>query len=188
MKLATLEDLLEAFLEEPTCDGFLRVREQLLADEHFAPHASVVDHLEQLFAQGRAKAAFRAVDELMPAWGLCPRVHFLAGQAAEMLGDADEVELCRFLVSTCLEGVLSTGRGTRCLPYLATYPTDVHDVLTAKGLTAKSQRLIDAATTRLVGVVSHEGPTVWFDVGEMLAASAASPPVVVKRRRAAAHG
>jgi hypothetical protein len=188
VKLATLEDLLEAFLEEPTCDGFLRVREQLLADEHFAPHASVVDQLEQLIAHGRAKAAQKAADELMPAWGLCPRVHFLAGQAAEMLGDADEVELCRFLVSTCLEGMLSTGRGTRRSPYLATYPTDVQDVLTAKGLTAKSQRLIDTATTRLAGVVTHEGSTVWFDVGEMIAASTAAPPVVVKRRRAAAHG
>jgi hypothetical protein len=188
VKFATLEDLLEAFLEEPTCDGFLRVREHLLADEHFAPHARVIDKLEQLVAQGRAKAALKTVDELMPAWGLCSRVHFLAGQAAEMLGDAEEVELCRFLVSTCVEGMLSTGRGTRRSPYLATYPSDVQDVLTAKGLTASTQRLIDTATTRLAGVVTHEGSTVWFDVGEMLVAAAKSPPIAVKRRRAAAHG
>lgn len=185
MKLVTLEDLLQSFLEEPSRDGFLQVRQQLLAEPGYVPQASVIEELAELVEQRRAEAILAAVDRLMPAWGLCSRVHFFAGQAAEMLGEADEVELNRFLSQTCLQGILLSGRGTRRSPYVVTYPSDVQDVLTAKGLTAKSQTLVDAGGTRLDGIATHQGSTVWFDVGEMLAAS---PPVVVKRRRAVAHG
>jgi hypothetical protein len=152
------------------------------------PLASVIEELAELVELRRAEAALAAIDDLLPAWGLCPRVHFFAGQAAEMLGDADDVELNRFLTATCLRGILLSGRGTRRSPYVVAYPSDVLDVLAAKRLTAKSQTLVEGAGTRLDGISTHEGPTVWFDVGEMLAACAKSQRRSVRRKRAVARG
>lgn len=170
MKLLSLQDALSEFLEQPTAASFVSVRELVVAEEDYRPTADVLVGLMQLVAGGENIEALAFVESLMPAWSLCPRVHFLAGCAADAIGDTDEVELCQFLTTSCLDGIYSTGEGTRESPWMATYPSDIQDVLTSSGKTPQRQRLVRGVGTMLDAVTTAEGPLCWFDVGEMIAA------------------
>ncbi|MCA9270948.1 MAG: hypothetical protein KDA41_20850, partial [Planctomycetales bacterium] len=105
MKLLSLEDCFELFFETPSAATFASVRERVLEDDGYQPDWEKLHEVTRLVQQRRRRQAIEAVDALMPAWGLCPRLHYLAGLAAEQAGDWEEVELRRFLMQACLDGL-----------------------------------------------------------------------------------
>lgn len=179
VKLLSLQNALEAFLEDPSADGFLRVRRMLIAEGDYRPRWQAVRRLSQLAEEQQHDQLLAEVDELMPAWVLCPRIHFLAGIAAEALGDAEEVELRRFLTQSCLAGLLATGPGSRTQPLLATYPTDVQDALAGMRQTACSQRLVKDGQRLLDVITCKDKQAVWFDVTQLVQHGSHRPELVV---------
>lgn len=180
VKLLSLEDAWEVFLESPTCRRFLTLRELVIGEADYVPAMSTLLELESLLRAGRhEQLQYRQVqcrvEELLPAWALCPRLHYLAGCAAEGLGDTEELELCRFLSQTCVEGILSTGDGSQRRPWLATYPTDASDCLAHMRLSIESQRLVESDSGLRDVVTACDGRTFWFDVDQMVAAGAEIP-------------
>lgn len=195
MKLVSLEEHFQSFLERPTRDSFLRVRRAIVSDPLYRPQISTLVDLAQLVERRDSLRAIQLAESLMPVWALCPRVHYLAGLAAENLSarqldeqaledSFEEVELRRFLVSSCLEGILATGDGSPRHPFVATYPSDVRDVVTAVGLQLKTQRLVEGDDTLLDVAATAEGSTVCFDVGDLVAAGGAD----VLEVESACHG
>ena len=175
MKLLSLEDAWEVFLEAPTCRRFLTLRELVIGEADYVPAMSTLLELESLLRRNRYEQVQRRVEELLPAWALCPRLHYLAGCAAESLGDAEELELCRFLSQTCVEGILSTGDGSQRRPWLATYPTDASDCLAHMRLSIESQCLVESDSGLRDVVTVSGGGTFWFDVEQMVAVGAEIP-------------
>lgn len=170
MKLLSLQDALELFLEQPTHAHFLAARELVVNDADYRPRSSMLVELTRLWQDQSHEELLSAAAELMPAWSLCPRVHFLAGCAADAIGDAEEADLCRFLTQTCVEGLLNSGDGRRRRPWLATYPSDIQDCLASRGLSAVAQRLVEGDDALLDIVTADDGASYWFDVTEMVAA------------------
>ena len=177
MKLLSLEDAWEEFLHRPTCASFTSVRECVLKEDSFTPSALVLVELSQLLAGEEYTHVLERVEELMPAWAICPRIHFLAGSAAEALDDAEESELCQFLSSTCVDGILSTGDGSRNNPWLVTYPSDAQDCLARLGLSVKSQQLVNDGDAMLDIIQANNDRIYCFDVSDLIAASAEVPAV-----------
>ena len=170
MKLLSLQEAWQLFLESPTRASFAALRELVVSDDEYAPAAFKLAELTDLLQRNAFREVQRLADELMPAWALCPRIHFLAGCAAEALGDAEEVELCRFLSTTCVDGIVASGEGTRSNPWLVTYPSDAQDCLTRLGTSMVSQQLMDRGDLLLDVIVAADGKSYCFDVTEMVAA------------------
>jgi hypothetical protein len=182
VKLVTLQDALTEFFESPTARRYRRVREMVIRGDDYRPQSSTLVELADLVQHGDFAAALALVDELTPGWSLCPRVHFLAGMAAEGLGDADEVELRRFMAQSCLDGIVATGAGSRTRPWVVSYPSDVQDVLTRQGFKAISQQLIADGDSWLCAMSSRR-KTYWFDVTELVAAGVeAFEPAMARAR------
>ena len=175
VKLLSLEDAWEVFLEAPTRSRFLTLRELVVSEADYAPMIATLHELTSLLGRNRPAQVQRRVEELLPTWAICPRLHYLAGCAAEELGDAEEVELCHFLSHTCIDGILSTGDGSRRAPWLVTYPTDAQDCLARMGLSMESQRLVEGSDGLLDVITAAEGQCFWFDVDQMVAAGAEIP-------------
>lgn len=170
MRLLSLEDALETYLQQPTPARFAALRDMVVDLESYSPSPLVIAELTKLLDAGQHHEVLNRVDDLMPAWAICPRVHFIAGAAAEALGDFEEVELRRFLTTSCLEGIRNSGQGTRQRPWLATYPSDLQDCLRSLGLTATSQQLIDAGEAVLDVISANNGRQYFFNVTAMVAA------------------
>ena len=106
---------------------------------------------------------------LPPSKVLSPRVHFLAAEAAQAIGQHAEVELERSLFVLTLQGLLATGDGTRANPYIVCHPSDEHDIVAALGKEAAGQALVEHEGRQCDIIVCSDGREVWFDVTELVA-------------------
>ena len=170
MKLLSLQDALESFLQQPTPARFVVVRDFVIGEIDYRPCPLTLVELTNLLRDAEYDQLLRRIETLMPAWAICPRVHFLAGCAAQAVGDCEEVELCRFLSSTCIQGIRNSGDGSRRRPWLVTYPSDVQDCLASLALSVTSQRLVEGDDALFDVVTTAGGNSYWFDVTEMVAA------------------
>jgi Domain of unknown function (DUF4919) len=162
---AFLLDAYQAFLEEPTADNYRRARRVTLAEPGFDRQSLEWVELSRLCDEGLYEEVFERSCDLWPTWKLSPRFHLLMGYAASCLGDAEEVELCRFQFQTCLEGLLGTGQGTATRPYQVLHISDQYDVIHALGLRGQYQRAVQRKGRCLDVISCEDGTQVWFDVG-----------------------
>jgi hypothetical protein len=105
--------------------------------------------------------------ELAPAWRLCSRYHFLLARAAEIQRDDEELELERFQLSACLEGIFATGDGSEAAPFQVVHTSDIYDVLLALKQSPVGQQLILSADTRLDVIRCEDGSEWFFDCGDL---------------------
>ena len=116
---------------------YLAARDAVLRLSPLPIAATDLAELERLLDQGEAQAVLDRLDALPPSKVLSPRVHFLAAEAAEMLGDAAAVELERSLFVLTLQGLLATGDGSPRQSLLVCHATDEYDLLEVAGPRAR---------------------------------------------------
>jgi hypothetical protein len=163
-----MEDQLQAFVECPTRENFLRLRDAVVAEVREPPRRDDLPRLAQLCAEGRFVEARELLQQMMPSWLLSPRTHGYAALAAEQLGDVEDAQLEHDLRRICLEGLLGTGDGTRDHPYLVLHTSDEYEILESLGREPKAQHLHEGPGGRFDVITCRHGPDVWFDVADML--------------------
>jgi hypothetical protein len=156
------------FVESPTRETYLAVREAALAETPLPIAATDLASLADLLEAEAHDEVLARIDALPASKVLSPRVHYLAAEAAEALGDLDTVELERFLFVVCLRGLLATGDGTRHAPYSVCHATDEHDLLETSGLAAARQQVVEHEGALCDVVTCTDGREVWFDVSAVL--------------------
>lgn len=169
------------FVESPTRETYLAVREAALAESPLPIDATDLALLASLLEGEAFEELLARIDALPASKVLSPRVHYLAAEAAEALGDSESVELERFLFVACLRGLLATGDGTRHAPYSVCHASDEHDLLATHGLAAAGQQVIEHEGALCDVVTCTDGREVWFDVSAVL-----SRPVDVRPANARA--
>ena len=173
---------LSAFVDEPSRRTYLAVRSAVLAASPLPLAATDLAELERMLSAGEARQVLDRLDALPPSKVLSPRVHQLAAEAAEAVGDVAGGEVERFLFVLCLQGLLATGDGSAAEPYLVCHATDEYDLLEALELEPAGQALVED-NGRLCDVLTcSNGREVWFDV------TAVMRPAGTRRRRKAATG
>src|SRR4051812_10754890 len=120
---------LTAFVERPCQRTYLAVRDAVLSQTSLPLVACELAELDQLLAEAEFQTVLDRIDVMPPSKILSPRVHFLAAEAAEALGDSAAVELERSLFVLTLQGLLTTGDGSRGNPFMVCHPTDEYDIL-----------------------------------------------------------
>jgi hypothetical protein len=179
---------LAAFVEEPCKSTFLAARDAVLRQSLLPLVATDLIDLERLLENEEYQALLDRLDALPPSKVLSPRIHFLAAEAADVLGHADDVELERSLFVLTLQGLLTTGDGTPVNPYIVCHATDEYDILTALGHEPAGQSLTEREGRICDVLTCADGREVWFDVTDLLAPrgtrkrTAARRPLPAQRR------
>jgi hypothetical protein len=155
---------LSAFVDQPSRKTYLAVRDAVLRAAPLPLEATDLADLERLLESGQARQVLDRLDALPPSKVLSPRVHLLAAEAAEAVGDVAGGEVERFLFVLCLQGLLATGKGTRTDPYLVCHATDEYDVLEALDLQPARQSLIEDQGRLCDMLICANGREVWFDL------------------------
>lgn len=163
-----MEDILQAFLERPSARAYRAVRQALLDQPDFQADVKALAEVARLCNRQAFAAAAERIQRMMPGWLLSPRVHGYAAWIAEELGDDEDVELERFLLSACLQGLLATGDGSQSRPFLVTYVSDQYDVLCWLGDEAAGQRLVAAGNRQFDVLTTAAGREYWFEVSGLL--------------------
>ena len=174
---------LAAFVEQPCKRTYLAARDAVLSESPLPLIAAEIADLDQLLEREEHEALLNRLDALPGSKVLSPRIHFLSAEAAAALGRAADEELERSLFVLTLQGLLSTGDGTRCNPYVVCHASDEHDVLAALGHEAAGQSLIEHAGRLCDVLVCSDGREVWFDVTDLLVRRAGRKPLVATARR-----
>jgi hypothetical protein len=170
MRVPTIDERFADFLQHPTHNRWLSLREQLISHADFAPHSHEWRQLEEAFAEGGYERVMTLGDPLAQRGCLSPRFHFLVGVAAEELGDPERADWHQQCARLCLTALLQSGAGSRKDPYLCTYPWDCYDILRVLGRQAQGQRLIQYEGRWFDVLATESGQDVWFDVTEILQA------------------
>ena len=173
---------LAAFVERPCKSTFLAARDAVLRESPLPLAASDFIELDRLLERDEHQALRDRLDLLPPSKVLSPRVHFLAAEAADALGDAEDAELERSLFVLSLQGLLATGDGTPANPYSVCQATDEQDVLAALGLEPAAQSLVKHEGRMCDVWTCSDGREVWFDASELLAPRRAKERKPLRRR------
>jgi len=181
---------LTAFVEQPCKATFLAARDAVLRQSPLPLVAAELADLDRLLECEDHEALLARLDTLPPSKILSPRIHFLAAEAAEALGHADDVELERSLFVLTLQGLLATGDGSPANPYVVCHPTDEYDVLAALGREAAGQSLVEREGRLCDVLLCSDGRQVWFDVTDLIVPrrkrkSARRTPALVRPRKQA---
>ncbi len=168
------------FVDCPSRENYLAVRAAVLRLAPLPIRAAELADLVRLLDAGEHQEVLDRIDLLPPSKVLSPRVHFLAAEAAEALGDLHTGELERFLFVLCLKALLATGEGTQAAPYSICHATDEHDLLEVGGREPAAQHLVENGSRWCEIVTCGDGRQVWFDVSVLF-----SPPKAVRPRKRA---
>jgi hypothetical protein len=159
---------LTAFVEQPGKATYLSAREAVLRLSPLPIVATDLADLARMLERGEAQAVLDRIDALPPSKVLSPRIHFLAAEAAEIVGDVSAVELERLLFVITLQGLLATGDGTPGNPYIVCHATDEHDIVEVLGLEPAGQTLVRRAGRLHDELICSDGRHLSFDVTEIL--------------------
>jgi hypothetical protein len=194
---ARMQRQLSAFVDQPSRKTYLAVRDAVLRAAPLPLNTADLTDLERMLEEGEARQVLDRLDALPPSKVLSPRVHLLAAEAAEAVGDVAGGEVERFLFVLCLQGLLATGKGTRTDPYLVCHTTDEYDILEALELQPAGQSLVEDRGRLCDVLTCANGREVWFDLtgvvrrpkprrkaaGPKRAAASRRRPVAVRSRR-----
>lgn len=151
-------------VESPSRENYLAARDAVLRLTPLPIASADLAELVRLLDAGEHQEVLDRIDLLPPSKVLSPRVHFLAAEAAEALGDADAGELERFLFVLCLRALLSTGDGSQAAPFSVCHATDEYDLLETGDHEPAAQALIEQDGRWCDVVTCADGRQVWFDV------------------------
>jgi len=161
---------LTAFIDQPEYATYMAARRAVLAESPLPMNSTDIAAVELLLTEERFQDVLDRIDTLPLSKFLSPRIHFLAAEAADALGDAETVELERWLFVLALRGLLSTGDGTRDNPYIVCHAADEQDILASVERESASQSLVEYEGKLLDIVLCSNGRETCFDVTAMLIA------------------
>jgi len=159
-----MRDEFVKFLETPTRDTFLAVRNALISAETYDPYSDELNNVEDLLDEERWTEAQEVLGNTMSNLLLTPRAHLYASYAAEKSGDDQLAELETAIAAVCAEGILATGNGSEESPYLVTRVIDEYDVLQFLDKEMKHQAFVEKDGRHFDRIDCTDDSVVWFDI------------------------
>lgn len=168
---ATLGDLVERYLADPTPAALDGLRRVVRAAPTFDPGLSVHEVVGPLLARGAYAEAVAAVQSRMPGALLSPSAHAALATALDRTGRPAEAARERRLAEAATAGLLATGDGTRARPWSVLRVGDEYDVLRAIRRRSREQSVLSDGARLLDRHVCADGHEVFFDVTFLLPAA-----------------
>ncbi|MBI4748590.1 MAG: DUF4919 domain-containing protein [Acidobacteria bacterium] len=159
----------DVYMLAPSAKTFDLLRQTFINSPAYDPYGSDLEEIYSLVDAGKFVSALNNLMALMPNWFLNPRAHILASVLHHKLGDEPAARMEAELSKLILEGILSTGDGSREQPFQVTRTDDEYDVIEFFGKKFGSQALIKEADRSFDNLTCEDGTTVWFNVTDLLA-------------------
>ena len=163
-----MRELFLAFLESPSRDTYLAVRSALISGPAYEPYSRDILDLVDLIEKGQFAEADELLRGAMPNLLLSPRAHLCAAMIAEQAGDEERRRMEGAVAYACVQGILSTGDGTKQHPYVVTRTSDEYDVLQFLKKELASQSLHEEGDRHYDELRCEDGSEMWFDVTDPL--------------------
>jgi hypothetical protein len=163
-ELTATQQKIIMFLEEPSKENYLQLFEFVTTHPEYDPYRDDLREIEKLFEAGNYADAQQHLQKHMQSWLLSPRVHLTAAAIAAKLNQEPAANIERLFAVRCVEGILSTGDGTRAAPYLITRISDEYDVLAYKQKQLRLQSLMKEDDRALDCLQLDDGSEIFFDI------------------------
>ncbi len=155
---------LRTYLEQPSRENYLRLREAVAASADYAPYGAKPDKACPLFEEGKFEEAIMVLRDLMGNFLLNPRIHQYLSFAWHKQGKEQNAAMEYGIAKQCLEGILSTGTGEKDRPYLVLHVEDEYDVLRHLEKKPQKQSLVRDGERDCDVLECEDGTTIWFDI------------------------
>lgn len=159
-----MQELLIAFIQTPTPETFHALRDAVAASDDYEPYDSYQDELYALLEQNQYAEARTLLRAKMIGWLLNPTIHMHMSYVCHKLGDEDSADAERYIGRAVINGLLSSGDGSRERPYLVMRTGDEYDLLAHLQKTAQGQELVQEPDRVLDHLVCADGSGLWFDI------------------------
>ena len=153
-----------AFLNKPSVDGFVILRQQVAASERYAPYSNELDMLMAALCAGEPQTAIDLFWRSFPNLLLSPLAHFILSQAYLDLKREDEAEGEKAMGRLILKSILATGKGTKKKPYAVMRVEDERDVMSVLKKQAGAQFLMTDKSRVFDLLQCSDGSEVYFDI------------------------
>lgn len=163
-RLETIRQAFGEFLVQPQEGQFEELRETIIAHENYSPYSDDLTRMIGADKAGEHESVFVLFREQFPNLLLSPTAHRIMNHAHTALGREKEAQMEGAIAWRCLEGILSTGDGTREKPYRILRIQDEYEVLAYRQLEFKSQSLQEEGDRRYDLIATEDGSEVVFDV------------------------
>jgi hypothetical protein len=161
-----MKQLLVEYLQEPTKEKFLALREAVRTHASYSPYSTDLGDIEKaLFSNDKVKAG-ELLKSAFPNLLLSPRAHLFAAILARGRDDQNTLQMETYFANACAQGILFTGDGSEASPYLVLRVEDEYDILKFLEKKMKSQSLVHLNGRRLDRVVLEDDSTLWFDISD----------------------
>ncbi len=173
-----LSDLVRArlahYLQDPSPEGFLQLRDEVAASPPYAPYTSKYKAVAfPLLESGEFEEAKNHLISMMPSYFLNPGIHKYTAYALQKLGAETSARFEYSLAALFLRGILSTGDGSKERPYLVLYIEDEYDVLGDMKKKLRKQALVKIEGRYCDCLDCEDGSQIWFDITTPFAHEAA---------------
>lgn len=159
-----MQALFMGWLKDPEHVTFAQLRAAMVSHRSYAPYSGDLDQAAELVGKKEFDAARKRIQEGFPNLLLSPRAHFLLAMIARELGSEQDEKLEGYLAFRCIEGILSTGDGTRDKPFQVLRTTDEYDVMMAKQKQMTGQALIHDGSRHFDRITFDDESEYWFDI------------------------
>ncbi|RBP35535.1 uncharacterized protein DUF4919 [Roseimicrobium gellanilyticum] len=165
-----LKKLFVEFLQAPTQENFLNVRNAVLADAQFDPYTDAIDGVPKMMEAGELEQALEVMKHaLFPHLVLSPGAHLNIAFVLHKLGREKDAAFEHHISQMLQKAIEETGDGTEARPYLVTRTSDEYDYLFAHELEAKTQALAKSPDGKheYDVLTTTTGQQIWFDVTDI---------------------
>lgn len=156
-----MKNYLAKFIEEPTKENFLLLRNDIVSDENYNPYSKDWDQLTDLLDAEKYEEAieFSTVNLF-----LSPRAHLYKQYAYEKLGNQNYADIEGMIAHRIMDGIEMTGDGTIENPYLVTSIIDESDMLMRWDENFFSQSLKHSNNKSFDIITTVSGKEYYFDI------------------------
>ena len=152
------------YLVEPTPEGFLDLRDAVAELPGYAPYSGSLREGWALFEAGRFEEAKGLLESVLPGWILNPGIHQMLSFARHKLGQEEAAQYELAVAVALLNGILSTGDGSKARPYLVLCTADEYDLLAYLEKRSIGQSLEKLGDKHYDRQTCDDGTEIWFDV------------------------
>ncbi len=161
-----MQDAFLNFIESPSRESYLRIREFLIALDVYDPYSDDLNTIGTLINQQQFDEANEAIAAAMPNLLLSPRAHWYAAIVYEEQGNEEHAQIEQYMMTACFQGILSTGDGSYEQPFIICRTSDEHDVLSYLGKEMQQQSLHNRDSRHFDQLDTKDGESIWFDITE----------------------
>lgn len=156
------------FVQSPNRETFVALREKVISDAAYDPYSDEIHDAGELFENDKFEEALSKLQDAMPNLMLSPCAHNMIGYVHHKLGNSEAAQMEVIIGEACLQGILSTGDGSKANPYVVLRTSDEYDVLKHFEKSLKTQSLQNEGEKHFDLLQCTDGTEYWFDITDAM--------------------